>query len=47
MAKKIKIFPLTDNPRSSNKEPVRRPLPQKSNYPPIEKRPVETPKKKE
>lgn len=47
MKKNINILPLTFNPRSSNKEPVRRPLPQKSNYPPIEKRPVETPKKKE
>lgn len=42
MARKIKIFPLTFNPRSSNKEPARRPLPQKSDQPPIKKQPQET-----
>jgi hypothetical protein len=42
MANNIKIFPLTSNPISSNKEPIRRPLPQKSDQPPIEKQPKET-----
>jgi hypothetical protein len=31
MNKKVKTFPLTNNPRPSDKEPVRRPLPAKPN----------------
>jgi hypothetical protein len=42
MAENVKIFPLTSNPRSSDKEPVRRPLPQKSDQPPIKKQPKTT-----